>query len=252
MMERSDSAWKEAGLAKTFLEDVRGAIPFAAEQIDVMLRVVKETTPVLKRMLDLGCGDGVLGRSILASHPGAAAVFVDFSGTMLAAAKKQISAGSQAEFIQQDFGDHHWVDAVSRRAPFDVVVSGFSIHHQEDARKQELYREIFHILRPGGLFLNLEHVSSPTKRLEDIFETCFIDSLYAYHQRRDPAVGRERIATEFYNRPDKKANILAPVDLQCSWLRELGYEDVDCYFKFFELALFGGRKPENYTAGGHP
>ena len=242
-MERSDAVWKEAGLSKTFLKNVRGAIPFAAEQIDVMLRVLKEMTPAVERILDLGCGDGVLGRSVLALHPAARAVFVDFSDTMLDAAKKQLGDGARAEFIQQDFGERRWVEAVRHRAPFDVIVSGFAIHHQNDERKREVYAEIFELLRPGGLFLNLEHVSSPTKRLEDIFETAFIDSLYAYHRLRGPAVGREQVAAEFYNRPDKKANILAPVDLQCSWLREIGYEDVDCYFKFFEFALFGGRKP---------
>ena len=39
-------------------------------------------------------------------------------------------------------------------------------------------------------------------------------------------------------------NILAPVGDQCDWLREIGFEDVDCYFKIFELAVFGGRKPK--------
>ncbi|SPE57295.1 hypothetical protein SBV1_270094 [Verrucomicrobia bacterium] len=29
---------------------------------------------------------------------------------------------------------------------------------------------------------------------------------------------------------------------QCQWLREIGFENVDCYFKVFELALFGGTK----------
>ena len=46
-----------------------------------------------------------------------------------------------------------------------------------------------------------------------------------------------------YYRPDKAANILAPVDEQCRWLREIGYEDVDCYLRILELAVFGGRKP---------
>jgi hypothetical protein len=45
------------------------------------------------------------------------------------------------------------------------------------------------------------------------------------------------------HRPDKAANILAPVEAQCDWLREIGYEDVDCYFKVLELAVFGGRRP---------
>ncbi len=243
-MERNDVIWKDAGLSRTFLESVRGAIPLASEQIAVMLKVLKGMTPHVERVLDLGCGDGILGRSILAAYPAARAVLVDFSDAMLDVAKKQTAADSRSAFIKQDFGERSWVGAVSSHAPFDVIVSGFAIHHQKDARKHQLYAEVYDLLRPGGIFLNLEHVASPTKRLEDIFETTFVDSLHAYHRRRDPAISRERIAAEFYNRSDKKANILASVDTQCGWLREIGYEDVDCYFKIFELALFGGRKPE--------
>ena len=46
------------------------------------------------------------------------------------------------------------------------------------------------------------------------------------------------------NRPDKDANILLSVNTQCDWLREIGYEEVDCYFRIYELAVFGGRRPE--------
>ena len=42
----------------------------------------------------------------------------------------------------------------------------------------------------------------------------------------------------------QEGNILAPVELQCEWLRRIGFEDVDCYFKIFELAVFGGRRPQ--------
>jgi tRNA (cmo5U34)-methyltransferase len=34
----------------------------------------------------------------------------------------------------------------------------------------------------------------------------------------------------------------APVERQCEWLRDVGYADVDCFFKVFELAVFGGRR----------
>ena len=36
---------------------------------------------------------------------------------------------------------------------------------------------------------------------------------------------------------------MASVEDQCEWLREIGFADVDCFFKVFELAVFGGRKP---------
>jgi len=50
----------------------------------------------------------------------------------------------------------------------------------------------------------------------------------------------------FSERPDKDENKIAPVEQQCGWLRDIGFNDVDCFFKLFEIAIFGGRKtPEN-------
>jgi hypothetical protein len=45
----------------------------------------------------------------------------------------------------------------------------------------------------------------------------------------------------WYHRPDKTENILALAETQCQWLREIGFADVDCFFKLFQLALFGGK-----------
>ena len=69
-----------------------------------------------------------------------------------------------------------------------------------------------------------------------------IDSLYAFHQKNGSDKTRAQVANEFVYRPDKVANILAPVETQCAWLREIGFQDVDCFFKAFELCVFGGRK----------
>jgi hypothetical protein len=64
-----------------------------------------------------------------------------------------------------------------------------------------------------------------------------------HHQLLGGQETREQIANDYVRRPDKAANILASVEEQCAWLRELGFADVDCYFKVFELAVFGGRRP---------
>ena len=96
---------------------------------------------------------------------------------------------------------------------------------------------------PGGVFLNLEHVAPSTPAVDLLFTEYFVDCLYAHHLRSDPSVLRQEVAETYYNRPDKVENILAPVESQCAWLRQIGFQDVDCFFKVFELALFGGRKP---------
>jgi ubiquinone/menaquinone biosynthesis C-methylase UbiE len=224
---------------------VRGGIPLAAEQFDILLRLVRSAHPGLRRFLDLGCGDGVLGEALLESHPLARGVFLDFSEQMLQAARTRIEgAGWRGHrYLLADYGDRGWARLPELAESFEVIVSGFSIHHQQDERKREIYGEIRELLEPGGLFLNLEHVASRSAWGTALFDDYFIDSLFAYHSRLGSGKSRPEVAETYVHRADKSANILAPVEVQCDWLRELGYEEVDCYFKTFELALFGGRRP---------
>jgi len=244
-MNNNYQVWKTAELSQKYLSGVRSAIPLATEQIEIILRIIQMTRPQVNNFLDLGCGDGILGQAILNHYPHSQGVFLDFSETMIEAAKTKISASYQGnlEFINQDYGLPEWVNKIQQKAPFDVIVSGFSIHHQPDVRKREIYQEIYELLKPEGLFLNLEHVSSPSKLIEHLFEELFVDSLYAFHQSQSTKKSREEVARQYYNRPDKTANILAPVEAQCNWLREIGFIHVDCFLKVFEIALFGGMKP---------
>jgi tRNA (cmo5U34)-methyltransferase len=233
--------WQKTNVARAYLEGVRAAIPLAIEQIDCILRLIRLARVDIKTILDLGCGNGILGKSIQQQYPDAKVVFLDLSETMLETAKKE-NNNRNSTFIQEDFGDRKWIDTVQKYAPFDVVVSGFSIHHQPDGRKQEIYREIYQLLKANGLFINLEHVASVSPLGERAFDELFVDSLLGYHQQQCGQKSREEVDREYYNRADKTANILAPVDLQCQWLREIGFKDVDCFFKIFEIALFGGIK----------
>ncbi len=235
--------WQRRDLAKLFLEDVRGGIPLAAEQIDVLLRIVRHATAKVDRLLDLGCGDGILGRTVLAEYPQAAGVFVDFSEHMIEAAKTK-AVNLRATFVVQDLARKDWTQSVSNHAPFDLVLSGLAIHHLPDGRKRELYQEIFDLLKPGGLFLNMEHVALPSQWARQAFDELFVDSLWSHDQRRGGTRTREEVAHQWYHRPDKSENILAPVEPQCRWLGEIGYQGVDCFFKLFGLALFGGKRPE--------
>jgi len=242
-MTRNDEVWKSEEVAKTFLESVRGAIPFAAAQIDVMLKIIQNASLQVDFFLDLGCGDGILGKAILTKYPNAKGIFLDFSEPMIQAAKSKLDKNQQVEFINQDFGKKEWVDSLRGRPPFDVIVSGFAIHHQQDLRKKEIYNEIYGLLKPGGIFLNMEQVASNSQWVEKIYEDLFIDSLYSFHQNNGSYSTRDEIAQLYCNRLDKAADILASVETQCEWLRELGFIHVDCFIKIFERALFGGIRP---------
>lgn len=70
-----------------------------------------------------------------------------------------------------------------------------------------------------------------------------IDHLAAHARSEGDRRSREEIAAEYHHRPDKAANRLSPVDEQCIWLRALGFVEVGCFFRQFELCIFGGRRP---------
>jgi tRNA (cmo5U34)-methyltransferase len=242
-MNATDQVWRTGDVVQRYLEGVRGGIPLAAEQIRIVVRLVAAAVPDVHVVLDLGCGDGVLGHALLDRWPSARAVFLDFSEPMLAAARAKLGVSKRHRFVFQDYGQPGWTASLADASPFDVVVSGFSIHHQPDEGKRAMYRDIFGLLRPGGIFLNLEHVASASSWVSERFDEYFVDALCEFHEGTGSGKSHEQVAQEYYHRADKAANILAPVEDQCRWLREVGFADVDCYFKTFELALFGGRRP---------
>ena len=241
-MTAPTSKWQTKELTTAFLEGIRGAIPGAELQLAVMGHIARLWCGSPARILDLGCGNGILGRFLLGLFPSAHGIFADFSEPMLEAARANLRDVPNTTVVKVDFATPRWLEAVASHQPFDLVVSGLAIHHQPDDRKRRIYSEIHHLLVPGGVFLNMEHVASRTPEGQRLFDEFFIDRLHRFNSEIHPGQSREQIAESYYHRPDKKENILAPVDAQCQWLREIGFVDVDCFFKVFELAMFGGRK----------
>jgi tRNA (cmo5U34)-methyltransferase len=101
-----DQVWKSEALSKRYLEGVRGAIPLAREQLDLIVRITARALPGVKRFLDLGCGDGVIGRTVAAAYPNATGVFLDFSESMLNAAREKPPRAGAPEilFLCEDYG----------------------------------------------------------------------------------------------------------------------------------------------------
>jgi SAM-dependent methyltransferase len=230
------SAWQNPEVARRFVEGTRDAIPYGADQLAVMLLLIRRFCPQPRLLLDLGCGDGTLARLALEAAPGARAVLLDHSEPMVERAREALASyGDRCEIRLADLSFS--VAGFAPAGSVDLVLSGYAIHHLPDVRKRTLYAEIHDLLAPGGLFVNVEHVASATPALEALHDDLFIDHLTARDSRP-----REEIAAAYHARPDRADNRLAPVETQLTWLREIGFDHVDCAFKWFELAVFSGVK----------
>jgi tRNA (cmo5U34)-methyltransferase len=213
------NTWRDATQALWYLARA-DTIPHRVEGEATLLEVLPDDC---RRVLDLGCGDGRLAALVLAARPGAAGLAADFSEVMLARAAERL-ADTGIDVVAHDLAEPLASgpigSAVAADGPFDAVVSSFAIHHLPHTRKRALYREILGVLRPGGVFANLEHVASATTRQHERF-------------------------MELIGEPDHEdpSNILAPVDEQLSWLRTIGYVEVDCLWRWRELALLVAEAP---------
>jgi tRNA (cmo5U34)-methyltransferase len=169
-----------------------------------------------RRVLDLGTGNGRLIAHLRADRPELTAVGLDFSEPMLSRARERFDGDGGVDLVAHDLAAP--LPALGR---FDAVVSSFAIHHLEHERKRSLYAEVADLLEPGGVFANFEHVASPSERLH----RAFFDAIEEPIENADPS------------------DRLLDVETQLAWLRGLGFEDVDCYWKWLEMALLIGVKP---------
>ena len=237
-MKQDWRVWQDPEVALRFAERRRGGLLGADAQIDTMLRLVNcVQTPDLEA-LDIGCGDGVLIEALAGTGRLVHGVALDGSAAMLVKARERLTS-IPIEYIEADFNTPAWLDTLPHRR-FDVVVSGFAIHHTEDPRKQKLYAEIFALLAPGGLFVNIEHVVSASPLGEELFDSAYAESLARYRVTQGENVTPDEVLAELHARPDRAANRLTTVETQVGWLRAIGFEDVDCYWKQFELAVLAG------------
>ncbi len=204
--------WAAAEHVHRYL-DRADEFPRRAEGESVLLEHVPRDAP---RILDLGTGDGRLLALLQADRHEMRGVGLDFSEPMLEAARKRFAADERIELVKHDLAEP--LPAIGR---FDAVVSSMAIHHLEHERKRSLYGEVFDLLESGGVFANFEHVASPTQRLHLAFFAAIGEPL----EHEDPS------------------DRLLDVESQLAWLRGLGFQDVDCYWKWLEMALLTGVKP---------
>lgn len=201
-------------------------IPHYEEQHEIMLKLIPFSRKSPMKVLDLGCGTGVLSYHILKNFENALVVLFDLAKNMLETSKKNLLnyknriTFKQGNFAQDDFGMN-----------YDVIVSGLSIHHLDHKGKEELYQRIFNALNPGGIFINREIVYGATPGLTDLYHSLW----------RKYIKGNGEDDEKWFNNYLAE-DLPATVEEQLTWLNQAGFMDVGCHWRYLNFAIFGGRK----------
>ncbi len=173
------------------------------------------------QVMDLGCGPGTLAEKLLAAFPEMSVICSDGSDEMLRLARQRLDAfGARASFVQSDFGADKWIAELPRE--LDAVVSARAIHN---LRKLKLigpvYGQIFELLRPGGLFLNIERVNFSTPALRRYYKD---------------------LQTKTRGRAAKMDGAAPNLLQQFRLLKRAGFRDIDCFWREGNTAIVGGFK----------
>ncbi len=246
------SAWAQKAFSNNYLEKADIYIPERRNMISMFSSLLTffYAGRYDIRVLDLGCGDGVLTgellrkSNVLGKSSGMSLVptLADGSESMLQKAGERLKAYQHIAYVHASF--HELIRGSSGRAAlgmFDLCMSSHAIHHLEMKDKTALFRFIFEHLHKDGRFINADVVLPPSEGLEAWYIAQWKEIMQAVMDQTglsdespDDVVKRYKDPSSM-NRPDT-------LEDQVTALKEAGFREVDCYFKNGIFAVFGGKK----------
>ena len=204
-------------------------IPYYEQMITALIDSVQFKPFAAIRIIDLGCGTGTVAKRLGDKFPNSTIVCLDIASKMIEIAKYKMSGRKNTEFIVGDFSK------IEFKEPFDVVVSSLALHHiQTDEEKKEFYTKIYKVLTNSGQFLNADVVLASTDYLQNINMNRWIDYM-------NKSVPMDEIQQRWLpaHKTEDRPSILME---QLKWLDEIGFENVDVIWKYYNFSVYGGVK----------
>ena len=218
--------------AKEFDQIILRLIPFYPEMIDALITAIPFDKSSRISVIDLGCGTGTISRCIKETFPQARISCLDLAENMIEMTKLKLAKFSDTRFQVGDFTDYKFDDT------YDVVVSSLALHHLvTDEDKIDFYRKIHKSLSPNGVFFNADVILGSSEYLQKVY----IEKWRDFMKRH---VAEEEINNKWlpqYQEEDRPAKLMD----QIAWLTNLGFGEVDVIWKYYNFAVYGGRKPGN-------
>ncbi|MBI0583801.1 MAG: class I SAM-dependent methyltransferase [Methanomassiliicoccus sp.] len=218
-----------SGKAREYDERITKIIPRYTEMLGVLVSCIVPPEGRRLRVIDIGCGTGALSMALLRAHPDAELTCLDMTENMLDIARERLGHHRDARFVLADLYDFEF------EGPYDVVMSSLALHHLvTDHDKREVYRKIHDALRPGGQFFNADIVLGSDEEMQEMYMTRWKEFMYLSFPKEE--IDHQQVPR--YRREDSPARLVDHL----LWLNEAGFRGADVVWKYFNFAVYGGRR----------
>jgi len=188
---------------------------------------IAEAVTERPNILDVGAGTGLFSSFLLRKFPEAKLTLIDISEKMLEVAKQRFKDFRDIKYIVSDYSKYGFTER------YDIIISALSIHHLTDEQKEEFYKKCYSILGDNGVFINADQVLGDTRYMNTLYKNQWRSIIEQSGLSKEEILsGYERIKL------DKEATL----SQQLTWLRESGFSDVDCVYKYYHFAVMFGRR----------
>jgi tRNA (cmo5U34)-methyltransferase len=203
-------------------------IPCFDEFYSTALELIPHDSQAHIKVLDIGAGTGLLSGLVAAAFPQATITLSDISSKMLSKAQERFGSNRNVEYLALDFINAPIV------GNYNVVISALALHHTPQDQLTSVFQKIFGALLPGGCFINADQTLGTTPENEEKYAQAWLNGAKAKGcTNRDIEVAIERM----------KADKTATLQDQLNWLSEVGFVQIDCWYKNYRFAVYSGQKP---------
>lgn len=210
---------------------IRAVVPFYDEMLSTVIAISKHTVANPINVLEIGVGTGYLTQLVAAAFPQAKITGMDIVQDFLRIAEERLSGyGARIRLKHVDITEFEFVEK------YDLVITSLVFHHLKDKVKIRLYSDICRSMKGGGCLINADFVDSASRYYGQIFDRLRIELM------RRAGCSEHEIQEKYIEH--RNLEIPVPLEVQLAWLRDAGFTDVECYWKYLNLAAFGGRKAQ--------
>lgn len=178
------------------------------------------------RVLDLGCGNGILSELVFKKLPHSFVVAFDLTENMLNAYEKKLSNYSgNFELKQGDFR----TESIGKG--YDIIIAGLSLHHLTWKEREKFYSSLYSALNPEGLFLSRDIIIDEDQTIMQEHYSCW--KAFMKSRGEDP---------EFWYAKHIEKDCPITLTDHFAWLRKAGLTKVACHWRLYNFAVTSAMK----------